>query len=224
MPRWNNLQGVSKKIQELKREAVLKEAGRAFSTRGYHNTSLDDVANALQISKGSLYSYVKDKEEILFECHKIGNAISARALEYGISQGGNGFNMLRNILLREIELLTSEFGAYSVLTEIDALRPGHRHIVAAERNRLVQGMHDIVKQGMADGSIRRVNSNIVLMIFVGAINWLPRWSTPGEMTPEELATNMTDILLSGVAPAKTPQTLPTVPESIEPLPSKAPRK
>ena len=67
MPRWKNSLMMTEEVQRIKRDAVLKEAGRAFSKRGFHNTSLDDVAKALQVSKGTLYNYVQDKQEILFE-------------------------------------------------------------------------------------------------------------------------------------------------------------
>ncbi len=74
----------------VKRRAVIRESGRIFSRRGYHNTSLDDVAKALNVSKGTLYNYVQDKEDILFECHKLSLDIGERALEIGQRQGASG--------------------------------------------------------------------------------------------------------------------------------------
>jgi len=56
----------------IKREAVILAAARAFRERGYHNTSLDDVAAALNVTKPTIYYYVANKEEILFECFRAG--------------------------------------------------------------------------------------------------------------------------------------------------------
>lgn len=52
---------------DLKRKVLIQEAARAFSTRGYHATSLADVARELGVTKGALYYYVKSKQDILFE-------------------------------------------------------------------------------------------------------------------------------------------------------------
>jgi AcrR family transcriptional regulator len=58
----------------LKREAVILAAARAFRARGYHNTSLDDLAAGLEVTKPTLYLYVPNKEAILFECFRAGLA------------------------------------------------------------------------------------------------------------------------------------------------------
>src|SRR4051812_12882377 len=58
----------------LKRDAVILAAARAFRERGYHNTSLDDLAASLRVTKPTLYLYVPGKEAILFECFRAGLA------------------------------------------------------------------------------------------------------------------------------------------------------
>ena len=58
----------------LKRDAVILAAARAFRERGYHNTSLDDLAASLKVTKPTLYLYVPNKEAILFECFRAGLA------------------------------------------------------------------------------------------------------------------------------------------------------
>ena len=54
-----------------KRRAVIRSAGQAFRRRGYHNTSMIQIAKTLGLTKPALYYYVKNKEEVLFECHLI---------------------------------------------------------------------------------------------------------------------------------------------------------
>ena len=60
--------------RELKREAVIHAAARAFNEHGYHNTSLDDIAAALEVTKPTIYYYVENKEQLLFECFCAGLA------------------------------------------------------------------------------------------------------------------------------------------------------
>src|SRR6202008_2224110 len=71
MARWKNASQKNDEISGLKRDAIIREAGRIFSRDGFHNASLDEVARVLNVSKGTLYNYVRDKQEILFECHKL---------------------------------------------------------------------------------------------------------------------------------------------------------
>src|ERR1043166_735043 len=58
--------------REVKREAVIYAAARAFNRKGYHNTSLDDIAAALEVTKPTVYYYVTNKEQLLFECFVAG--------------------------------------------------------------------------------------------------------------------------------------------------------
>src|SRR5882724_11435807 len=58
--------------REVKREAVIRAAAHAFNHKGYHNTSLDDIAAALEVTKPTVYYYVSNKEQLLFECFVAG--------------------------------------------------------------------------------------------------------------------------------------------------------
>ena len=199
MARWKNSLQTSDDIQRLKRDAVLREAGRAFSQHGYHNTSLDDVARALGISKGTLYNYVRDKQEILFAFHQLAYDLSDQAFAHGRAKSGRGADVLRNILVRYIELLTGELGACGALMEVDALRPEDRAEASRRRDAFEAAFVAIIEDGICDGSIRPVDPKLAVFTFMGAINWLPRWYVPGGRLPgNELAEQMTDLLLSGL--------------------------
>src|SRR5512140_3547260 len=57
---------------ETKREAVLQTAAQLFLEKSYGRTSLNDVANRLNITKPALYHYFRNKEQILLECYRLG--------------------------------------------------------------------------------------------------------------------------------------------------------
>lgn len=199
MPRWNNPSRTNENIQLLKREAVLAEARRAFGRRGYHNTSLEDIARALHVSKGTLYNYIKDKQELLYECHSLALDIGERAVELGKRQGGTGADILRCILMHNIISLTGEFGGFAVLTELDSLRPEDRTQTVKRRDSIEKRMLSVINAGIRDGSLRRVDPKIVAMTFMGVVSWLPRWYSPkGRLSGEEIALEITDLLLSGL--------------------------
>src|SRR5205814_26675 len=56
----------------VKREAVIRAAAREFNRKGYHNTSLDDIAARLEVTKPTVYYYVTSKEQLLFQCFVAG--------------------------------------------------------------------------------------------------------------------------------------------------------
>jgi AcrR family transcriptional regulator len=204
VPRWKNSLQTNANVQRLKRDAVLKEARRAFGKRGYHNTSLDEIAEALQVSKGTLYNYIKDKQEILYECHTLALDIGERAVDFGKDRGGTGADILRNVLIYNITSLTEEFGACAVLTEVDALRPADRVKVVKRRDLIEKRMVSLINDGIKDGSIRPLDQKIAVFTIMGVISWLPRWFSPeGRLSGDEIAAQITDLLMPGLLSSET---------------------
>lgn len=196
MSRWNNALLTSESMKALKRQAVLKEATRAFGKRGYHNTSLEDIARSLNVSKATLYNYIKDKQEILHECHAHAYDIGERAFEYARQHGSTGAAILRHVMLYNITSLTEEFGACAVLTEVDALRPKDRASAIKRREGIERQMIALIKQGIEDGSIRAVDPEIAAITLMSVVNWLPRWYTPdGRLSGREIAEEITNLLM-----------------------------
>src|SRR3984893_8372917 len=75
-----------------KRSALIRKAARAFSARGFYNTSLDDIAAQLGVTKPALYYYVKSKEDILYACHVISNELGSEAMAYAENLKGSGLD------------------------------------------------------------------------------------------------------------------------------------
>jgi AcrR family transcriptional regulator len=204
MARWKNSLQTNEEIQRIKREAVLRESGRIFSRKGYHNVSLDDIAKTLNVSKGTLYNYVKDKQEILFECHKMSIAIGDKAFEQAEAAGVNAATKLKIVIYEYIATITDELGACAVLTEINALRPSDRKIIIGHRDRLDNMFCRIIEEGVADKSIRPLDPKLTVFTFMGAVNSVPIWYSPrGRLSSTEIATMMVDILLNGIAASES---------------------
>lgn len=203
----------SEEVQRLKREAVLREAGRLFSKRGFHNISLDQVAETLQISKGTLYNYVQDKQGILWEFHRLAGELGKRALAEGRAADGNGAQRLRNTLRIYIELMTDELGALGALIDFEALRPEDRAKAVKQRDLFEREFVQLVQSGIDDGSIRPLDPRMAVFTFMGAISWVPRWySSTGRLSPSEIAEIMTDLFLTGLETGVQSKTVKPAPE------------
>jgi AcrR family transcriptional regulator len=179
---------------------LVREAARAFSARGYHDTSLDDVAKALGVTKPALYYYVKNKQEILFECHMLSYDLGDQALEYGEKNGKTGFEKILLLVKNYIELITSEMGSSVVLVELDSLDAENRARVIRRRDKFDRYCRRLVAQGIKDGSIRSMDPKLTVFFFMGAINWMTRWfKTDGPLTGEQIAEHFADFLTAAIS-------------------------
>ena len=87
--RWNNAVSGADEQYELKRQAVIAEASKAFGRHGSQNVSLDEIANALNVTKPALYYYFKSKQELIYECHELAIILQALLLD-GCGSGATG--------------------------------------------------------------------------------------------------------------------------------------
>jgi AcrR family transcriptional regulator len=189
MAHWKNASQTNDEISRLKRDAIIREAGRIFSRDGFHNASLDEVARVLDVSKGTLYNYVRDKQEILFECHKLALSVAQRAFE-ACSPSDSGAERLRTVLTTYATAISEELGACGIINETGALREQDRRFVKAGRRKLNSRLVAIVEDGVQDGSLRRVDAKLAVFTVVGAVHAIPSWCLEQTMEPEAVVAGL----------------------------------
>ena len=198
MARWKNASYLNE--FQLKRDTVLRESGRIFNREGFHNTSLDDVANHLDVSKATLYNYVKDKQEMLFEFHKMALIIGDEAMEMARKVEANGAGKLRVAIREYIAMVTERLGGYGVIAELGALKPLDRQEIIAGRERFDKRFVALLAIGVKDGSLRPIDPKMAVFAFMGALQTIPNWFSPnGRLSGAEVAERMTDLLMNGMA-------------------------
>lgn len=171
----------------IKRLAVLKAAAHAFNERGYYQTSLDDLAETLNVTKPTLYYYIKNKEEILYECKKIALETMTAAMAEAEQQGHNGLERVLAILHAYADCILDDFGMCLVLLNDSGLNPEIRvKLKELERHLNRQGCK-YIEQGIVDGSILARDSKMIRYFIVGAINWIPHWyRDSGKLSREQI--------------------------------------
>src|SRR5688572_21009000 len=103
--------------RDLKRDAVVRAAARAFRERGFHNTSLDDIAAALDVTKPTIYYYVTNKEQLLFQCFRAGlEPIRAALNEVKVAKDP-ARERLNTVLRQYAQAVASDFGWCMVIAE-----------------------------------------------------------------------------------------------------------
>jgi AcrR family transcriptional regulator len=184
-----------------KRDAVLRAAVRMFNQRGYHTTSLDDVASSLSISKPLIYHYLGTKDQVLFECLRIGLKRLREAAEEAAALQGTGLDRLKIFLRRYAQVIMDDFGRCVIRTGDEALAPESRARFRALKREIDQALRSFVQEAANDGSAQISDVKLTAFAFVGALNWSARWQNPeGELPPGEIAERLVDILVRGIEP------------------------
>lgn len=195
-----------------KREAVLLAAVRMFNQRGFHTTSLDDVAASLGISKPLIYHYLGAKDQVLFECLRIGLKRLQNAADEAAALPGCGLDRLRMFLCRYGEAVMDEFGRCVIRTGDEILtKQAQAHFRALKRD-IDQAMRNFMQEAVADGSAVITDIKLTGFAFAGALNWSARWHDPdGPQPPREIAKKLVDRLVTGIEPRACAPTKTTVP-------------
>lgn len=183
-----------------KREAVLRVAASAFNRRGFANTSMDDVASVLGVSKPTLYQYFKSKQELLYACHQVAMDNGEAGLALAEASDGTGLEKLIVYLRRYMEGIFGDLGNCPVLTDVDSLTPEDREQVVARRKRISAATKDLIALGVADGSIAPCDPKLASLFALGVVNWIPAWyRETGPSTPEAIMESFSALLVSGFA-------------------------
>jgi AcrR family transcriptional regulator len=179
---------------QAKRDQILDTAVAAFRLKGYAGTSTQDIARALQMTKGSLYYYFRDKEDILFSCHE-------RALDHLLSGARAARNRdpeaaLRELIERHVGIMVHEFRGTALALEVATLN-GSRHDHIVRRRDQYEGiLRDLIEKGVRSGAFRPVDSRLASFAFLGAINWMARWYREGGgRSAEEIGRTFADLFV-----------------------------
>lgn len=184
-----------------KREAVLRAAVRMFNERGFHTTSLDDVAASLGVTRPVVYHYLGNKDQVLFECVRRGIEDLREAADAARDTPGPGLDRLRAFLLRYARVSMEDFGRCVIRTSDDSLSAESAVRFRALKREIDQAMRALLEEAAADGSATVPDIRVVALTLAGALNWLAWWHRPdGSMTMDEIATGLVDTLLRGLAP------------------------
>lgn len=184
-----------------KRHAILSEAAKIFNERGFHRTSMADVAEALGVSKPVLYYYLRNKEDILFECSRIATEQLHEVLDRVRSMEGTGWGRLEYLFRGYAEVMTSDFGICLIRNSAPGLLPkGSWDKLRGGRRRLNKEVERIVALGIADGSIRSCDPRVASFAMFGAFNWLTFWfQRDRSMRPDAIAGAFMEIFARGIA-------------------------
>ncbi|CAN5247311.1 TetR/AcrR family transcriptional regulator [soil metagenome] len=184
-----------------KKEAVLLAAVRMFNQRGFHASSLEDVATALGITKPVIYHYFGNKDQVLLACVRAGVDQLLDAAEAAKSMPGTGLIRLREFLRRYALVTMTDFGRCVVRTGDEMLSPESRLEFRAIKREVDRSLRHILEEAVADGSAVVDDIRIAAFALAGALNWPARWHKhDGPKSVEKTAEDLADFLVKALLP------------------------
>jgi AcrR family transcriptional regulator len=185
----------------VKRQALLSAAVELFNERGFHATSLDDVAASVGVTKPVVYHYLGNKDQVLFECVRCGLAQLREAAEVARAQPGNGLDRLKAFLRGYAEVVMGGFGRCVIRTGEETLSAESRAQFRASKREIDAAMRGMIEQAVADGSAEVADIRLTAFTIAGALNWTARWYRDDlGRSAAAIAREMVDILCAGLAP------------------------
>jgi AcrR family transcriptional regulator len=184
----------------MQRAEIVQAAAQIFREKGYHATSMQDIADAVHLQKASLYHHVESKQEILLEI--LNHALDRLTTEIKavVESDFSPTEKLRLALRAYTTILTEDRDLSAVLLlEYRGLDPKLRvqHIVRRDQ---IDGLwRQIVQSGIDAGEFRSVDPVIASFALLGVQNWMITWFRPdGRLTSAQAADDFADILLRGL--------------------------
>jgi AcrR family transcriptional regulator len=182
-----------------RRVEILKSAAAAFRRRGYHGASMGEIARALRMTKGSLYYYFKNKEEILFFCHDYSLDILLDVLERVEAAGGTPPRKLRSLIESFVHHILDDLRGTALTLDFQALSAPLLRRVIAKRDRFDRGIRRLLQEGLDAGAFAPGDPKLLTFAILGAVNWIPRWFDPrGPATSEQIGRVFAEYLVSGL--------------------------
>ena len=187
-----------------RREELTREAARLFAERGFHGTSMGDLADALGVQKGSLYSLTGSKQELLFATMREGATAFHAALD-AVPDDAAAVERIRLALRGHLRVVAEQIDVATVFTrEWRYLEGDYRDEILDERRRYEERWRALFREGVESGGLRTdLDGGAATLLVLSAANWAYTWLTPGRDT-DELADRFTAILVDGVRGYATP--------------------
>lgn len=184
---------------EGRRVEILKTAAAAFRRRGYHGSSVDEIAGAMAMTKGNLYYYFRNKEDILYACHDYSLNLILGVMDDIRAEAIPADEKIGKLIAAFVHLLIDELHSTALTLDLQALSPPLLKKVIARRDRFDRGLRAIIQEGIDDGVFAPADTKLVAFAIMGAVNWIPKWFNPGgAASSEQVGRTFADFLVGGL--------------------------
>lgn len=193
------------------RERILRCAASLFRQRGYNGTSMQDLAEAVGITKSSLYHHFPSKQALLSEIlSNTVDRVTPAVREIAGSDRPASERLRLAVVRHVVELIRDRDNVACFIEEGRFLAPELMSAYVAKRDRYERYFRQIVADGIATGEFRTADVRLASLAILGMCNWVARWyRSDGDLAPDEIAEHFADMAIFGLA-AREREPSPTV--------------
>ena len=179
---------------------IYRTAAQIILRKGYDATSVNDIANALGMTKAGLYHYINGKKELLFDIMNFGLDELDEEVVTPAHAIADPSARLRFIITSHARLVTRGQGAITILVdEITALTPAQNRKITRRKREYFDSLREVLNELKSNGELADVDTTTATFSLLGMINWLSRWYRhDGSLTEEQVADDITRIALHGL--------------------------
>jgi AcrR family transcriptional regulator len=196
------LEGFNREQQNrLKQDAFYKTGTLLFNKQGFDGTSLDEIAEKLQVSKGAFYYHIRNKEDLLYNCYSRSVDKVTEVHDQAAQAPGTGLEKVELTCRKIFYLQNSSEGPLIRYNTITALPMPRRREILKHTDANNECFGNFLREGMKDGSVREIDPFIAQNLIAGAVNAsmeLTLWRQVEDI--EAAAIDYFDIFFNGLLP------------------------
>ena len=185
----------------MQRDEIILSAAQIFREKGFHATSMQDIADSVELQKASLYHHISSKQEILLAVLDRALDVLIEDIEPIVDSDLPPEEKLRLAMTRYIERVTGSADLAAVLLlEHRSLEPQLRARHISRRDRFEGLWRQLVREGVEQGDFRPMDPSVVAFALLGVQNWLITWYREGgRLRGSQLADQFAEIFLHGLS-------------------------
>ena len=188
---------ISEKKTLDKKEQILASAINIINQRGYAGATMEEIAAALQMTKGSLYYYFKNKSDLMYQCHIYVLAKGKKELDNVLEGEGTAEEILRKMIANHIDYVIDEKETNNLLIKPRNFFEGDQVETVIKFRKLYSNPFDrVIERGINSGEFTVEDPAFARMMILGATNWTQQWYRPdGKMTKDEIKQKFGDYIM-----------------------------
>ncbi len=195
---WGAHETDSDRVREKKR-SILRAAGEAFRSRGYHDTSMREVAATCGMAVGNLYYYFRSKPALLAFCQLETTARLLAMARSPVVRALPPHARLRWLIVGHVHCVHEAIPGATAHLAIEPLPEPERIRCVRRRDRYEHALRSVVAEGIEAGVFRAVDPRVAAWTILGALNSTVTWfRRGGSRSAKELGTSMADVLVRGL--------------------------
>ena len=187
-------------VRNYKRERILEAAQQLFYEKGYSNTTMEELASTLGVTKPFVYRYFKNKEALLIAIYEsLANRISGilfDALKMPVTPDVQLATFIREFALENMKSVSVGIVYIQEETNLD---PEFRASINEQHKKFDKALAGLIRSGVEQGYFRTDDPYIAGLGLIGMVRWVQRWYRPhGQASKEAIANIFVEMALASI--------------------------